>query len=80
MRLFIGRPNKHLVICCTVLPGYIARIGSLLVEQCPSYSLSYNPEFIAQGEILAGLARPELVLIGEGSTEAGDMLQATKKS
>ena len=56
----LRRANKHLVICCTVLPGYI----------------SYNPEFIAQGDIMAGLERPDLVLIGEGSAAAGDRLQA----
>lgn len=70
----LGRPSKHIVVCCTVLPGYMARIGSLLVERCPGATLSYNPEFIAQGEIMAGLARPEIVLIGEGSVEAGDRL------
>ena len=31
---------------------------------------------IAQGDILAGLAKPDLVLIGEGSQAAGDRLQA----
>ena len=46
----LGRPNKHVVICCTVLPGYIANIGSLLLEGCENCTLSYNPEFIAQGE------------------------------
>ena len=67
--------NKHIIICCTVLPGYISNIGSFLIEECAGCTLSYNPEFIAQGEIMQGLAEPDLVLIGEGSQEAGDILQ-----
>jgi len=67
--------NKHIVICCTVLPGYISNIGSYLIESCTGCSLSYNPEFIAQGEIMKGLSEPDVVLIGEGSEEAGDILQ-----
>jgi nucleotide sugar dehydrogenase len=38
--------------------------------------LSYNPEFIAQGDIINGQLRPDMVLIGEGSQAAGDALQA----
>lgn len=67
--------GKHIVICCTVLPGYISNVGSYLLESCESCTLSYNPEFIAQGAIMDGLARPDVVLIGEGSKCAGDILQ-----
>ena len=67
--------NKHIVICCTILPGYISQIGSFLLEGCEGCSLSYNPEFIAQGEVMKGLSEPDLVLIGEGSSDAGDILQ-----
>ena len=72
----LRRANKHLVICCTVLPGYIANVASYLVDGCEGCTISYNPEFIAQGDIMAGLERPDLVLIGEGSAAAGDRLQA----
>ena len=72
----LRRPGKHVVIGCTVLPGYIANVGSALLADCEGCTLSYNPEFIAQGEILSGLAAPELVLIGEGSVAAGDALEA----
>jgi UDP-glucose 6-dehydrogenase len=41
--------NKHIVICCTVMPGYCRQTGSFLIRDCPNTSLSYNPEFIAQG-------------------------------
>ena len=68
--------SKHIVICCTVMPGYISTIGSFLMEKCENCSLSYNPEFIAQGEIMKGLSEPDVVLIGEGNKDAGDILQA----
>ena len=72
----LGRRDKHVVICCTVLPGYIAQVAATLLEGCAGCTISYNPEFIAQGDIIAGLAKPDLVLIGEGSVAAGDRLQA----
>ena len=99
----LGRRDKHVVICCTVLPGYIAQVASALLEgcaaggammisqpnpashasrsrplwcRCEGCTVSYNPEFIAQGDIMAGLDAPDLVLIGEGSPAAGDRLQA----
>jgi len=68
--------NKHIVICCTVLPGYIAQIGRFLIKDCEGATLSYNPEFIAQGDVIRGLLEPDCVLIGEGSKEAGDVLEA----
>lgn len=67
--------NKHIVICCTVLPGYISNTATFLLESCQGCTLSYNPEFIAQGQIMEGLSEPDLVLIGEGSKDAGDALQ-----
>lgn len=68
--------NKHIIICCTVMPGYISTVGSYLIEECEGCTLSYNPEFIAQGAIMDGLSKPDVVLIGEGSSEAGNILQA----
>ena len=72
--------NKHVVICCTVMPGYIANIGSFLLEECEGCTLSYNPEFIAQGEMMKGLTEPDVVLIGEGSEDAGAILQSLYES
>jgi UDP-glucose 6-dehydrogenase len=40
------------------------------------YYNSYNPEFIAQGDIVNGQLRPDMILIGEGSTAAGDRMQS----
>jgi len=67
--------NKHIVIGCTVIPGYIREVGNTLIKDCENTSLSYNPEFIAQGNIIAGMFYPDFILIGEGSKKAGDRLQ-----
>eukprot|EP01062_Namystynia_karyoxenos_P016577 TRINITY_DN16056_c0_g1_i1.p1 TRINITY_DN16056_c0_g1~~TRINITY_DN16056_c0_g1_i1.p1 ORF type:complete len:448 (+),score=200.81 TRINITY_DN16056_c0_g1_i1:94-1344(+) len=74
-----GVKNKHVVICCTVLPGYIAQIGRFLLRDSPGCTVSYNPEFIAQGDVIAGLLKPDCVLIGEGSKDAGEVLEALYK-
>lgn len=49
--------GKHIVICCTVLPGYCKQTGSFLLRDCVDTTLSYNPEFIAQGDVINGLLR-----------------------
>jgi UDPglucose 6-dehydrogenase len=67
--------NKHIIIGCTVIPGYIKDVGSFLLKDCINTTLSYNPEFIAQGDIVKGLFYPDFILIGEGSKEAGDILE-----
>ncbi len=64
---------KHFVVCCTTMPGYCESIRPRL--EALNYTVSYNPEFIAQGTILKNQAAPDMVLIGEGSTEAGDIIQ-----
>ena len=68
--------NKHIVIGCTVMPGYVRQVGRFLLGDCQNTTLSYNPEFIAQGAIVAGVSRPDMLLIGEGSPAAGDRLLA----
>jgi len=67
--------NKHIVIGCTVIPGYIEGTGKYLIQDCPNTTLSYHPEFIAQGDIMNGTLRPDMALIGEGSKAAGDVLE-----
>ena len=67
--------NKHIVIGCTVIPGYIEGTGKYLLQDCVNTSLSYHPEFIAQGDIMNGTLKPDMALIGEGSKAAGDVLE-----
>jgi nucleotide sugar dehydrogenase len=68
--------GKHLVINSTVFPGYIKKTAYSLMKDCDRTTLSYNPEFIAQGDIIKGTINPDMVLIGEGSSTAGDVLQS----
>ena len=72
--------NKHVVICCTVLPGYIRTIGRHLIRDCVNCTLSYNPEFIAQGAIVNGFLCPDMVLIGQDSPDAGCALEEMYKN
>ena len=68
--------DKHVIVCCTVMPGYCDMVAPALLSGCENVSVSYSPEFIAQGAIIAGLVKPDMVLIGEGCKEAGDHISA----
>lgn len=66
--------HKHIAICCTVLPGYIANVARDLLKDAVDCSLSYNPSFIAQGNIIQGLLRPDMVLPTATLTAGEDWL------
>lgn len=67
--------NKHIIIGCTLMPKYIDEVGSFLLSHCKNTTLSYNPEFIAQGEIIKGFLNPDMILIGTNSHDLGEMLR-----
>mmetsp|Transcript_28640 Transcript_28640/g.56270 ORF Transcript_28640/g.56270 Transcript_28640/m.56270 type:complete len:414 (+) Transcript_28640:35-1276(+) len=46
--------NKHFVISSTVMPGYIRKIARPLLRDCTNVTVSYNPAFVAQGEVMKG--------------------------
>lgn len=56
--------DKHIIIGCTVMPKYIDIIGKTLISDCVNTTLNYNPEFIAQGEIIKGFLNPDIILLG----------------
>jgi nucleotide sugar dehydrogenase len=60
-------------IGCTTMPGYCDRLAADM--QGTGLSISYNPEFIAQGTIIRDQLYPDQILIGEASQSAGDRLQ-----
>lgn len=68
-----SKQQKHFVICCTVMPGYTDSIKEKLEKL--NYTVSYNPEFIAQGTILRDQAYPDMVLIGEANPVVGQMIE-----
>jgi len=66
--------NKHIMIMCTVMPGYIREVGRHLIRDCSNTTLNYNPEFIAQGAIMYGFLNPDVVLIGGENEEVSNKL------
>ena len=56
--------NKNIIIGCTIMPKYIDEIGKLLISDCENCYLSYNPEFVAQGDIIKGFKNPDIILVG----------------
>jgi len=64
--------KKHLVICCTTMPKYCDSIQERLSSL--NYTVSYNPEFIAQGSIISDQANPDMVLIGSETERDGKSL------
>lgn len=71
------KETKHFVICCTTMPKYCDSVQKELEEY--NYIVSYNPEFIAQGTILKNQEYPDMILIGEGNKEAGNIIEEIYK-
>lgn len=65
--LDLGVPNKHLVICCTTMPGYCSSVAEKMDKL--AWTVTYNPEFIAQGTIIKDQLNPDMVLIGQENEE-----------
>ena len=56
--------NKHFIVGCTVMPKYLDTIAKELIKDCDNSNLLYNPEFVAQGEIIRGFSNSSIILIG----------------
>lgn len=65
--------QRHIVIGSTVMPGYCDLIAKELEEL--KVSITYNPEFIAQGSIILDQQHPDQILIGEGNQEVTQFLR-----
>jgi nucleotide sugar dehydrogenase len=77
-KLDISVFNKKFIIGCTTNPGDVEQIQNKL--SIFSIQVAYNPEFIAQGEIVKGLEESDIVLIGTEYQElANELLQIYKK-
>ena len=59
--------NKKVIIGCTTNPGDTEQVQQRL--NMFNIQVAYNPEFIAQGEIVKGLEQSDIVLIGTEYTE-----------
>ncbi|MCF8464389.1 MAG: nucleotide sugar dehydrogenase [Flavobacteriales bacterium] len=69
---------RNIYVGCTTMPGYCAQLSNKLGAY--GYTVSYNPEFIAQGSIIRDQQFPDQVLIGEFSQEVGDRLESIYRS
>lgn len=82
----IGRALRNksgyhtIVLTSTVLPGSTEYVVKPLLEKAsgkicgPDFGLCYSPEFIALGSVLRDFLNPDLLLIGECDSAAGDRL------
>jgi UDPglucose 6-dehydrogenase len=80
------KEGYHLVvITSTVGPGSTDNVIKPLLESASGkvcgeeLGLCYNPEFIALGDVIHGLLKPDFVLIGESDGRAGDVLSSIQK-
>ena len=81
------KEGYHVVaVTSTVMPG---STGGEIREALELHSgrkvgddvgLCYNPEFVALGSVIRDLLRPDLILIGESDTRAGDVLEGVYDS
>jgi UDPglucose 6-dehydrogenase len=83
----IGQALRHkdgyhlVVITSTVMPGSTGGEIRQAIEQHsgrtvgPALGLCYNPEFIALGSVVRDMLQPDMILIGESDTKAGDLLE-----
>lgn len=72
------KQETHLIINSTVMPGYCDSLNERMSPH--GYSVSYNPEFIAQGTIIANQQHPDQVLIGEANEAVGNEIEAVYRS
>jgi len=77
----------HIFVCSsTTTPGAVDSVLIPMLEKetgwkCGSeFSVCYNPEFIALGNVVNGLLEPDMVLIGESDPVAGDLLEELYRS
>ena len=69
--------NKHVVISCTVSPGFFASFD--LFKDLENVTVSYNPEFVAIGDVINGFRNASVVLIGTESDAAADVITSVHR-
>jgi nucleotide sugar dehydrogenase len=65
---------RNIYVGCTTMPGYCDELSGRISKF--GYTVTYNPEFIAQGAIIHDQLYADQVLIGEANQEVGDRLQS----
>jgi UDPglucose 6-dehydrogenase len=79
-RFLRHKPGRHtVVVVSTVMPGETSGPIRRVLEGVSNrkighrLGLVYSPEFIALGDVIAGLERPDMVLIGESDERSGEI-------
>jgi len=82
-RALTNKNDYHLVcLTSTVMPGTTGGPVRETLERTSgkrmgaNFGLCYSPEFIALGSVIRDFLNPDMLLIGESDTRAGDRLQA----
>ena len=83
----VAGKKGHIFVCSsTTTPGAVDSVLIPMLEKetgwkCGSeFSVCYNPEFIALGNVVNGLLEPDMVLIGESDPESGAALEELYRS
>lgn len=82
-RALARKSDYHVVVLTsTVMPGTTATTIRDVLEKSSGkrmgtdFGLCYSPEFIALGSVIRDFLNPDMLLIGESDSRAGDSLQA----
>jgi UDPglucose 6-dehydrogenase len=76
------KPYHLFVISSTVVPGSAEKTFIPLIEQYSGrkfmhdFDVCFDPDFVALGTVVRDFRNPDLVIIGESRTEAGDKVEA----
>jgi UDPglucose 6-dehydrogenase len=76
------KPYHLFVISSTVVPGSTEKEFIPLIEQysgrkfMQDFDVCFDPDFVALGAVVKDFRNPDLVIIGESRSEAGDKIEA----
>ncbi len=80
-----SKPYHLFVISSTVVPGSTEKTFIPLIEQFSGrkykkdFDVCFDPDFVALGTVVRDFRNPDLVIIGESRSEAGDRVEALHK-
>ena len=71
--------NHTFVISSTVMPGSIEKFVGIIERSSKrklneGFTICYDPDFVALGNVIEGFRRPDMLVIGESKSGAGDLL------
>ncbi len=79
------KENHLFVISSTVVPGSTEKTFIPIIEQYSGrklndgFSIAFDPDFVALGNVVKDFQNPDLVIIGESNQAAGDRVESIHK-